>query len=174
MHPVDRWFEEEYSALRATARCLCARERKGHTLTPTALVNQAFVTLRGTMSPQRKDSRYWHAAVIRTMKRTLIDYARSRKALKRQGPSRFGTLTTHRDQRFMPPDFDRLEITEFLKALEHRNRRAALVFSMRIHTNLGMDRIAKRLGVSRRTATADWRYAVEDARAWVISNSENP
>lgn len=168
MERIDTWFEAEYANLRAVAAKLCASERRGHTLNPTALVNEAYVTLTGSMATRSpSEPRYLHASLIRAMKRTLIDYARSRNCLKRGGGTYKRIPLEQSTAVDLPREtLDQIDLDEFTHTLESRNSRAAAVFRIRLHTGLRFETIATRLGVSRRTVTSDWNYAASLAHRW--------
>ena len=170
MEHFHTWFVMEYETLRASASNLCAHERRNHTLNPTALVNEAYLTLAGSMSQTMTFSpSYLQAALIRTMKRKLIDHARARNSLKRRGMYTHIPVSENEVSELDQSTLDALELDEFLQALGHHNPRAAAVFRIRLFTGLRLESIASRLGVSRRTATSDWNIAVRFAQHWSLS-----
>src|SRR4051794_9582128 len=80
-----RLMEAVYPKLRQIARHYLQRERVGHTLQATALVNEAYLQLVGQAGANLRSRTHFFAAAAQSMRRILIDYARTRKALKREG-----------------------------------------------------------------------------------------
>jgi RNA polymerase sigma factor (TIGR02999 family) len=76
-----------YETLRQVAQKMISDERTGHTLQPTALVNEAYLRLGGEKSRLWSTRTHFYHAAAEAMRRVLIDHARSRKRLKRGGPS---------------------------------------------------------------------------------------
>ena len=82
--PADAYFQEVYSRLRALASSYLRRERAGHTLQPTALVNEAYLRLRDAEAAELQDRGKFMAIAARAMRQVLIDSARRQMAEKRQ------------------------------------------------------------------------------------------
>jgi len=80
---LERLVPAIYRELRAIAAQQLRGERTGHTLQPTALVNEAFLKLRGLSSIRWQDRAHFFAFSSRIMRRILVDHARSRQAGKR-------------------------------------------------------------------------------------------
>ncbi len=74
-----------YDQLRRLARSLLRGQAGGHTLQPTALVNEAYLKVFGSTEPQFADRAHFLALMARVMRQVLVDYARSRGASKRGG-----------------------------------------------------------------------------------------
>src|SRR4051812_18949324 len=79
--------------LRRLARGYMARERRGHTLQTTALVNEAFVRLIDTKGLRWQDRAHFLGISARLMRRVLVDHARARGYQKRGGGAQRVTLT---------------------------------------------------------------------------------
>src|SRR5262245_35630330 len=90
--------------LRQIAGNLLRAERPGHTLQPTALVNEAYLQLLKDEQTDWKDRNHFFAAAAQSMRRILVDYARTRKAAKREGARQRVELTE-----FMVVSDDRLD-----------------------------------------------------------------
>ncbi len=159
---LDEISPQNYPALHNTADKLLRRERRSHTLSPTALVNEAFIRL----ARQRK--RLWDspegflAAATGMMKRVLINYGRDRKALKRgRNRERVGL-----DVEAIPAPrggSTASAVREALDKLGRRDPRAAEIAELRLYRGLGNDIIAETLGVSLRTVEREWAAA----KAWL-------
>src|SRR5206468_11109321 len=72
-----------YAELRKLARFHMAHEAPGHTLQPTALINEAFLKLMGMPNADWKDRKHFFAAASQIMRRVLVDYARKKRSFKR-------------------------------------------------------------------------------------------
>jgi RNA polymerase sigma factor (TIGR02999 family) len=72
-----------YGELRRIARSFMRRQQPGHTLQPTALVNEAFIKLFHETQPHLEDRAHFLALMSRVMRQILVDHARARGAAKR-------------------------------------------------------------------------------------------
>ena len=159
-----RLIEAVYPELKRLARSQLRRERGGHTLQPTALVNEAFVKLFGTARINWQNRAQFFAIAANQMRRILIDYARQARAGKRGGGDVKVTLSAaeglgHNRQE------DVLAIDEALTKLEALNARASKVVELRFFGGLDENEAAEVLGISPATLRRDWRFA----RAWLFS-----
>jgi len=148
-----------YEELRKLASAKMAQEKPGQTLQATALVHEAYVRLVDTREVQRWDSRgHFFAAAAEAMRRILVEQAR-RKA----GPAAGGGLQrvemSHVDPEIQTPDVDLVALNEALTRLETNDRRAAELVKLRFFAGLSNEQAAKLLGITPRTAYADWAYA---------------
>ena len=150
---------------RIAGRCL-QRERRGHTLQATALVNEAYLRLCQT-STNWQNRVHFFAVSARIMRRILTDYARARKAVKRNEGARFVDW----DEACPAPSSD-LETVIFVDAtlneLAKVSPRQAQVVEMRYFAGMTEDEIAAYLGISCRTVRRDWLMA----RAWLLGTSK--
>lgn len=150
-----------YSELHRLAHLQMARERRGHVLQPSALVNEAFVRLLGS-GGQWEDRRHFFAAAARLMRQVLVDFARAEEARKRGG----------RDAQVKVFDMDELSkpqpsvsleymvaIDEALTRLEALDGRQAQVVELRFFGGLENGEIARMLDISERTVLREWRLA---------------
>jgi RNA polymerase sigma-70 factor (ECF subfamily) len=160
--PLHTIAPDSYPDLRKSADKLLRRERRSHTLSPTALVNEAFLRL----ARQRK--RVWDspegflAAATGMMKRILTNYGRDRNALKRGG----GRGRVPLDESTIPESrggSTTNAVRDALERLRARDARAAEIAEMRLYRGLGNDIIAETLGLSLRTVEREWATA----RAWL-------
>jgi len=152
-----------YDELRKLAAAKLAGERPGHTLDATALVHEAFLKLGGERSFATR-SDYLQAAA-QAMRRILVENAR-RKA----GPVRGGHLKRRELDRDHPTPENAhaerlLALDEALDRLATVEPRAAEVVKLRYFAGLTVPEAAEALGISPRTADADWAYA----RAWLVA-----
>lgn len=147
-----------YTELRLLAAYYFRNERSGHTLQPTALVNEAFIKLSEGKPIELRDRAHFFAVAARQMRRILIDHARRRKALKRSDTLIAIPFQQAREEKLLIVD-------EALKELTDLDPRAAEVVELRVFGGLKENEIAETLGVSLATIKRDWSFA----RAWLTS-----
>jgi RNA polymerase sigma factor (TIGR02999 family) len=154
-----------YDELRQLAAARLAREAPGQTLQPTALVHEAYLRLVGSAEAIRWDGRgHFFAAAAEAMRRILIENAR-----RKHGPQRGGHLKRQDLDPEHAGDLDQSEsllaLDEALERLAASEPRAAAVVKLRYFAGMTLEETAAALGISPRTADADWAYA----RAWLVS-----
>jgi RNA polymerase sigma factor (TIGR02999 family) len=148
--------------LRRLARRYMSHERAGHTLQPTALVNEAYLKLVAVRHVQWHDRSHFFAVSARLMRRILVDHARSRRSLKRGRGAPQVTL----DEAFavsMSPGPDLIAVDDALNALAAIDKRKSRVVELRIFGGLTADETADVLKVSSNTVIRDWKFA----KAWL-------
>lgn len=155
-------FERLYDELRSMAGGYMARERPGHTLTPTGLVHEAFLRLVDQSRLDWKDRAHFFGFAAHVMRQVLVDHARRRGALKRGGDLERVSLTDG-DSSYQIEATDMIALDEAFEALGAEDARAAKVAEMRLFGGLTLIEIAGVLDVSERTAQGDWSFA----RRWL-------
>jgi RNA polymerase sigma factor (TIGR02999 family) len=160
---LDRLMPLVYEELRRVAHRRLAGERTGHTLQTTALVHEAYGRLAEADLPWQ-DRAHFFALAARTMRRILVDYARSRLAEKRGG----GAQAVPLDQLTVElsaggEDAEILALHEALEALERQDPRKAQVIEAHIFGGLTYEETAAALGISPATVDRDLRLA----KAWL-------
>jgi RNA polymerase sigma-70 factor (ECF subfamily) len=153
--------------LRRLARIYMARERRGHTLQVTALVNEAFVRLIDTKGFRWQDRSHFLGISARLMRRVLVDHARARGYQKRGGGAQRVTLT---DALIIAPEqaVDVIDLDRALEALAVVDARKARVVELRFFGGLGVEETADVLHVSNDTIKRDWRLA----KLWLLRELE--
>jgi RNA polymerase sigma factor (TIGR02999 family) len=158
----ERLVAEVYQELKRQARVLMSRERSGHTLQPTALVNEAFLKLRDGSRIEWVDRGHFFGVVSRLMRQILVDHARSRNAGKRgDGAVRLSIDDVNVSVEERAGVL--LDVDHALTRLAAIDPRQAEVVEMRFFGGLANDEIAAALGVSLRTVVREW----ESARLWL-------
>jgi RNA polymerase sigma-70 factor (ECF subfamily) len=156
---ADRLISIVYRELHSLARNYLRREKPGHTLQPTALVNEAYLRLVGDQGRDWDSRTHFIGVAASVMRRLLIDHARRKRAEKRQGPSE--------DQADLQIDNDQAEqlllLNVALERLEALNPRQAQVVELRYFGGLSVEEAAEVLNVSPVTVKRDWALA----RAWL-------
>ncbi len=139
------------------------KERPGHTLQPTALVNEAYLRLAGQNDQVDWQSRsHFIAIAARHMRQILVDHARKRGAGKRGAA---GVPVTLDDNAILAPERsgDLLALDEALNKLALSDPRKAQAVELRFFGGMEMQEIAEVLGVSLKTVQNDLRMA----HAWL-------
>lgn len=159
---LDKLTPLVYEELRQQAARYLRRERAGHTLQTTALINEAYLRLIDAKDVRWQSRAHFFAIAANLMRRVLVDHARRRDAEKRGGEHLRMTLddamavTT-------TPDVDVLAIDEALNKLARIDSQQALVVELRFFSGLSVEETAAALGVSPATIKRDWSVA----RAWL-------
>jgi RNA polymerase sigma factor (TIGR02999 family) len=163
--PADDMFPLIYSELKRVARRYLGRERRNHTLQPTALVNEAWLRLENQHGAEWQGRTHGLAIAAQAMRRLLVDHGRHQKRQKRGGgaaPVALDDLVKAATTNAVPVE-DLLTLEAALTRLEAVDPRAAQVVSLRFFSGLSAPEVAAHLGVSLRTVEADWTHA----RAWL-------
>ena len=106
-----------YSELRRLASNYLRRERQGHTLQPTALVNEAYLRLVGQTQTRWQNRAQFYGIAAQLMRRILVDHARQRNADKRGGSQQQRVSITNVEGSATKPDLDVLALHEALEEL---------------------------------------------------------
>ena len=153
--------------LRRQARAYMRRERRGHTLQTTALVNEAFLRLTDARQVRWQDRAHFLALSARLMRRVLVDHARSRGYRKRGGGAERVTLDEELVASPEPP-VDVLALDRALEALAAVDARKSRVIELRFFGGLSVEETADVLHVSPDTVKRDWRLA----KLWLLRELE--
>jgi RNA polymerase sigma factor (TIGR02999 family) len=165
---LDRLTPLVFEQLRRMARRYMRNERLGHTLQPTALVNEAFLRLVDTRSLDWTDREHFFAVCARIMRRILVDAARSRAATKRGGQAERAEHSTAINLDQLPNPASEMSaqvcaLDEALNMLAQIDPRRAHVIELRFFGGLTVEETARVLQTSPQTVMRDWRLA----RAWL-------
>jgi RNA polymerase sigma factor (TIGR02999 family) len=151
-----------YTELHVIARRYMAKERAGHTLQASALVNEAYLKLVDNRRVQWQNRAQFFGVSAQLMRRILVDSARRRQYLKRGGGAQ--QVTLHEEfVVFGQQSADVVAIDDALKALEAVDARKARVVEMRFFAGLSVEETAQALNISADTVLRDWRLA----KAWL-------
>jgi RNA polymerase sigma factor (TIGR02999 family) len=150
--------------LRKVARRYMARERPGHTLQATALINEVYMRLIDRQNLRWQDRAHFFAVSAWLMRRTLVDHARSRQPLKRGGEAIRVSLD---EAAVVSVDrtADLMAIDDALSSLATLDPRKSQVVEMRFFGGLSVEETAEVLKISPTTVKREWRLA----RAWLYS-----
>ncbi len=148
-----------YGQLHQLAARQMGGERASHTLSPTALVHEAWMRLSGDPELGRHDRRHFYAIAARRMRQVLVDHARRRNAAKRGAGVNPETVTLSALADERDAGVDTLALDQALEQLEALDPRKARVVELRYFGGLEMTDIAEVIGISRATAQRDWEVA---------------
>jgi len=154
--------------LRRLARGYMGRERRGHTLQATALVNEAFLRLVDAKSVRWTDRAHFLGISARLMRRVLVDHARSRGYEKRGGGAHRVTLSEAIPAVSTAPPLDLLALDRALERLALVDARKARVIELRFFGGLSVEETAEVVHVSTNTIKRDWRLA----KLWLLRELE--
>jgi RNA polymerase sigma-70 factor (ECF subfamily) len=151
-----------YDELHRLARRYMGRERAGHPLQTSALVNEAYIRLIDWKNVQWENRAHFFAVSAQLMRRILVDFARSRRYAKRSGAARNIPLeeatAVSREK-----SAEIVALDDALRSLAQFNERQSQVVELRFFGGLELEEIAKVLKVSVGTVRRDWSLA----RAWL-------
>jgi RNA polymerase sigma factor (TIGR02999 family) len=158
---ASRLFDAVYGELRILAQSNMRREANGHTLQPTALVNEAFLRLQPAATGWA-NRRHFFGAAAEAMRRILVDHARRKHAQKRGDGLERVTLADL-DVAAHEPGIEVMALDEALTALRDEDPRLEQVVTLRYFAGLTVEQVAETLELSPATVKRDWTFA----RAWL-------
>ena len=169
---LERWVQGDAAALKALVPIVhaelrrvahyCLRsERADHTLQSTALVNEAFIQLMGSQPAQLQNRAHFVAIASRLMRQILMQYARSRRANKRDGGYRLA-LEEIADLP-IAGDEELVALDDALEELTRIDDRQGKIVQMKFFGGLSAPDISRVLGISLATVERDWATA----RIWL-------
>lgn len=159
---LDKLMPIVYEELRRLARRHMRRERDGHTLQTSALVNEAYLKMINEKDMQWQNRAHFFAVAAQLMRMILIDHARARKVAKRGG----GAYTVPLDEAVVVSDeraAELIALDDALKALEAVDKRKSRIAELRFFGGLSVEETAEALKVSEATIMREWRMA----KAWL-------
>jgi RNA polymerase sigma factor (TIGR02999 family) len=159
---LDQLIPLVHAELRRLARRQMSRERPGHTLQATALVNEAYLRLIDLRRVRWQDRAHFFAVSARLMRRILVDFARSRGYQKRGG----GVPPVALDEALLlarEAGRDLVALDDALEALAALDARKSQVVELRFFGGLSVEESAEALHVSPDTVMRDWKLA----RVWL-------
>ena len=158
---LDRLYPLVYDELRRLARQYMRREKQGHTLQTTALINEAYVRLVDQKDVHWANRSHFFAISAQIMRRILIDHARRNLYAKRGGGAQRVSLDDNAT--FADSASELILLDEALRSLAELDPRRSQVVELRYFGGLNNVEIAGVLHISENTVTRDWNMA----RAWL-------
>ncbi len=159
---LDKLTPEVYRELHLVAGRCMARERDGHTLQTTALINELYLRLSDLKLIDWQDRAHFFALCARQMRRILIDHARARRSHKRGD----GAIAISLDDALAispEPSADLVAVDDALNQLAKVDDRKSQVVVLRFFGGLSVEETATVLKISPDTVARDWRLA----KAWL-------
>ncbi len=160
---LDKLLPLVYDELHRQAASFLRKERPGHTLQTTALIDEAYLKLIDRRDVNWESRTHFFAVAAQAMRRILVDYARAKHREKRGGDNiklslEDATLIATKEK-----GVDLIALDEALNKLAERDEQQARVVELRYFSGLSLEETAEALHVSRATVARDW----EAARAWL-------
>lgn len=170
---LERWGGGDRSALdeltrlvdaelRQVAAAYLRRERPGHTLQTTALVNEAYLRLVGQRHGRWQGRKHFYGIAARLMRQVLVEHARRHGAEKRGGRRAAVTLG-QAEEVVGAPEVDVIAVHEALERLAAFDPQQARIVELRFFGGLSIEEAAEALGVGHATVEREWGLA----RAWL-------
>jgi RNA polymerase sigma factor (TIGR02999 family) len=150
-----------YHELRRMAHYYLKSERPDHTLQSTALVNETFIHLIGSQPTQLHNRAHFIAIASRLMRQILVQYARTRRASKRDGGVRIALEAV--EELPVSGDEELMALDDALEKLNRLDERQSKIVQMKFFGGLSAPDIAEVLGISLATVERDWATA----RIWL-------
>ncbi len=165
---LDKLMPLVYSELRRLAGNYLRRERQGHTLQPTALVNEAYLKLIDQRNAHWQNRAQFYGVAAQLMRRILVDHARQRQAAKRGGSDQQRLSITSAGQLggkqlATEPAIDLLALHEALNELAEMDPQQGRIVELKFFGGLSIDEIAEVMNIGHATVERDWKMA----RAWL-------
>lgn len=159
---TDQLFSLVYQELRSLAARKLSNEASGHTLQPTALVHEAWLRLSGDVKQDWRDRGHFFSAAAESMRRILIDRARSKQRIKHGG----GWTRVDLEKVDIAAEADNdtlLRVNDALDKLAKEDATKAELVKLRYFAGLSVPDAGRVLGMSGSTVKRTWNYA----RAWL-------
>ena len=159
---ADQLIPLVYAELRRLAAHYLRGERPGHTLQPTALVNEAYLQLIDQKGHRWQNRAHFIGVAAQLMRRILVDHARAHRALKRGGHE----VKVPLDDAFVMSyqrSEELLSVDEALTRLSALDRQQSRIVELRFFGGLSVEETAEALAISPATVKRDWSVA----RAWL-------
>ena len=161
---LERLTPLVYDEIRRIAHRFMQRERDGHTLQTTALVNEAYIRLLGQQNVDWNSRSHFFAVAAQVMRHVLVDHARRRNYLKRGGEFQqvpIEDVVLMSDARAS----ELIALDEALDQLAQIDHRKARVVALRYFGGLSLEETASVLDISVMTVRREWRAA----KAWLFN-----
>ncbi len=160
---LDNLLPLIYDELHRQAARYLRKERPGHTLQTTALINEAYLKLIDRRDVQWESRTHFFAVASQAMRRILVDYAKAKHRKKRGGDNIKLSLNEAMLVVETEKSVDLIALDEALNKLAKFDEQQARVVELRYFSGLSLEETAAALHISRASVARDW----ESARAWL-------
>jgi RNA polymerase sigma factor (TIGR02999 family) len=157
-----------YSELRRLANNYLRKEHPGHTLQPTALVNEAYLRLVDQKDIRWQNRAQFYGIAAKVMRRVLVDHARAKHADKRGGADQQRLSITSAGEIPSKPDLDLLALHEALEELAALDPQQSRIVELKFFGGLSIEETAEVMALGHATVERDWKMA----RAWLRGKLE--
>src|SRR5215510_2716802 len=154
---LDKLMPLVYSELRRLASNYLRRERVGHTLQPTALVNEAYLRLVDQRNAKWQNRAQFFGISAQLMRRILVDHARQHQAAKRGGSDQQRLSVTTAEALLEQPKIDLLALNEALDELAQMDPQQSRIVELKFFGGLSIEETAQVLGIGHATVERDWK-----------------
>jgi RNA polymerase sigma-70 factor, ECF subfamily len=159
---LDQLMPLVYDELHRLAVAYLRRERREHTLQPTALVNEAYLKLIDQRNPHWRNRAQFFGVAAQLMRRILVDHARAHYASKRGG-ARYNVSLKNVGAFGAQPVADLLALHDVLNRLAEIDPQQARLVELRFFGGLTIEETAEVMGISHATVEREWKIA----KAWL-------
>ena len=160
---LDNLLPLVYDELHRQAARFLRKERPGHTLQTTALINEVYLKLIDRCDVSWESRNHFFAVAAQAMRRILVDYAKAKHREKRGGDNIKLSLEKAMLVAAEEKGVDLIALDEALEKLSKLDKQQARVVELKYFSGLSLEEIAEALHISRATVARDW----EAARAWL-------
>ena len=160
---LDNLLPLVYDELHRQAARFLRKERPGHTLQTTALINEAYLKLIDRRDVEWESRTHFFAVAAQAMRRILVDYAKAKHREKRGGDNIKLSLDEVMLVAAEEKGVDLIALDEALDKLAKLDEQQARIVELKYFSGLSLEETADALHVSRATVARDW----EAARAWL-------
>lgn len=159
LEALERLMPLVVDELRRIAARHFESEDPGHTLQPTAVVNELYLRFAGRRTVQWKGRAHFFSVAAQMMRRLLVDHARSRRAGKRGGSA--AKVTLDEESALSPErDLDLIALDEALSRLEGMDSRQSRIVELKCFAGLTIEEIAEALELGPTTVKQEWKTAL--------------
>ncbi len=156
---LDKLMPLVYMELHRQAARFLRKERQGHTLQTTALINEAYLKLIDQRNVNWESRTHFFAIAAQAMRRILVDYARTTHRKKRGGDDIKLPLEEAMSVAAEETSVDLIALDEALNKLAERDEQQARVVELKFFSGLSLEETAEALHISRATVANDWNMA---------------
>jgi RNA polymerase sigma-70 factor (ECF subfamily) len=167
---LDQLLPLVYDELHRQAARYLRRERPGHTLQTTALINEAYMKLIDQRDVQWQSRTHFYAIAAQMMRRIMVDYARTKHREKRGGSDLKIPLDDAPEVAGRERNIDLLALDEALDRLAALDEQQAKVVELRYFSGLSLEETAEAMHISRATTAREWNMA----KAWLHRELTRP
>jgi RNA polymerase sigma factor (TIGR02999 family) len=166
---LDELMPLVYKELHRLADHYLRRERVGHTLQATALINEAYLRIINQDEVNWQNRAHFFGVAAQMMRRILVDHARSHLYAKRGGGAQKLTINEAIDLPQQERDLDLVALDDALQRLEQLDPQQSKIIELRFFGGLTIEETAEVLGISPATIKREWNWA----KAWLYRELKN-